>query len=65
VRGKKEKSDLDILVNFEEKANLSLLDFIRIENYLSERLGVKADLVERETLKPRTGKHILGELIEI
>jgi len=66
VRGEEGKgSDLDILVDFEEKANLSLLDFIRIENYLSEKLGVKVDLVERETLKPRIGKHILGELIEI
>jgi len=66
VRGKEGKgSDLDILVDFEEKANLSLLDFIRLENYLSERLGVKVDLVEREALKPRIGKHILGELIEI
>jgi len=66
VRGEEGKeSDLDILVDFEEKANLSLLDFIRLENYLSERLGMKVDLVERETLKPRIGKHILGELIEI
>ena len=66
VRGEEGKgSDLDILVDFEEKANLSLLDFIRLENYLSEKLGVKVDLVERETLKPRIGKHILGELIEI
>ena len=66
MRGEEGKeSDLDILVDFEEKANLSLLDFIRLENYLSERLGVKVDLVERETLKPRIGKHILGELIEI
>ena len=66
VRGEEGKgSDLDILVDFEEKANLSLLDFIRLENYLSERLGVKVDLVEREALKPRIGKHILGELIEI
>ena len=66
VRGEEGRgSDLDILVDFEEKANLSLLDFIRLENYLSEKLGVKVDLVERETLKPRIGKHILGELIEI
>jgi len=58
-------SDLDILVDFEESASLSLLDFIKLENYLSELLGVKVDLVERQTLKPRIGKHILGELIEI
>ena len=66
MRGEEGKeSDLDILVDFEEKASLSLLDFIRLENYLSEVLGVKVDLVEREALKPGIGKHILGELIEI
>ena len=66
VRGEEGKgSDLDILVDFEEEAKLSLLDFIGLENYLSERLEVKVDLVEREALKPGIGKHILGELIEI
>ena len=66
MRGEEGKeSDLDILVDFEEKASLSLLDFIRLENYLSEVLGVKVDLVEREALKSGIGKHILGELIEI
>ncbi|MEM2571216.1 MAG: nucleotidyltransferase domain-containing protein, partial [Thermoproteota archaeon] len=34
----REDSDLDVLVEFEEGAELSLLDFIRLENYLSEEL---------------------------
>lgn len=59
------KSDLDILVEFEESDFLSLLDFIRLENYLSETLGVKVDLVEKNTLKPRIGKHILEEVVNI
>jgi len=63
--GEKKGSDLDILVEFEESADLSLLDFIRLENYLSEELGVKVDLVEKGTLKPRIGKHILEELVSI
>jgi hypothetical protein len=61
----KEKSDLDILVEFEESAKLSLLDFVGLENYLSEVLGVKVDLVEKCTLKPRIGKHILEEVVNI
>ncbi|MEM2058555.1 MAG: nucleotidyltransferase family protein [Thermoproteota archaeon] len=61
----KEDSDLDVLVEFEEQAELSLLDFIRLENYLSEELGVKVDLVEKNTLKPRIGKRILEEVIYI
>lgn len=66
VRGEEKKgSDLDILVEFEDSANLSLLDFIRLENYLSEELGVKVDLVEKTTLKPRIGKRILEEVVPL
>ena len=53
------------MVEFEESADLSLLDFIRLENHLSEKLGVKVDLVEKRTLKPRIGKHILKEVVKI
>ncbi|MGQ9597339.1 MAG: nucleotidyltransferase family protein [Thermoproteota archaeon] len=64
VRGEEKKgSDLDVLVEFEESAGLSLLDFIGLENFLSEELGVKVDLVEKATLKPRIGKHILEEVV--
>lgn len=64
IRGEEKKgSDLDILIEFEESADLSLLDFIGLENYLSEELGVKVDLVEKSALKPRIGKCILEEVI--
>jgi uncharacterized protein len=63
AKGKqRKKSDVDILVEFEESATLSLLDFIRLENELGEVLGVKVDLVEKQTLKPRIGKHVLAEV---
>jgi len=66
IRGEEEKeSDLDVLVEFEESADLSLLGFIRLENHLSEELGIKVDLVEKRTLKPRIGKHILEEVVRI
>ena len=66
VRGEqKKKSDVDVLVEFEESANLSLLDFIGLENYLSDVIGVKVDLVEKHTLKPRIGKHILDEVVNV
>lgn len=61
----KRKSDIDILVEFEETAILSLLDFIGLENYLTRVLGAKVDLVEKNTLKPRIGKHILEEVVKI
>jgi len=66
VRGEQKKqSDIDLLVDFEETSNLTLLDFIRLENYLSEILGVKVDLVEKNALKPRIGKRILQEVVNI
>ncbi|MEM2123669.1 MAG: nucleotidyltransferase family protein, partial [Candidatus Bathyarchaeia archaeon] len=54
IKGEEKRgSDLDILVEFEDSADLSLLDFIGLENYLSAELGVRVDLVEKSTLKPR------------
>ncbi|MCH8055412.1 MAG: nucleotidyltransferase family protein [Deltaproteobacteria bacterium] len=60
----KRGSDLDLLVEFDDRG-LSLFDFVKIENYLSEILGVKVDLVERSTLKPAIGRHILEEALPI
>lgn len=63
LRGKtKEESDLDILVEFKPDAEISLLEFVELENYLSDLLGVKVDLVEKSALKPRIGKQILSEV---
>ena len=56
-------SDLDILVSFHESP--SLIEFVRLENYLSDQLGVKVDLVMKDTLRKRIGKQILKEAISI
>jgi len=57
LRGEaKEESDLDILVEFEHDAKIGLLDFVELENYLSDLLGVKVDLVEKFALKLRISK---------
>lgn len=64
VRGEhKKESDLDILVEFGEDAKIGLLKFINLENYLSDLLGVKVDLIMKSALKSRIGKHILKEVI--
>ena len=66
VRGEQKKqSDIDLLVEFESSSNLTLLDFIGLENYLGKLLGIKVDLVEKHTLKPRIGKHVLEEVVNI
>ena len=64
LRGEaKEESDLDILVEFKPDAKISLLEFVKLENYLSDLLEVKVDLVEKSALKPRISKHILSEVV--
>jgi predicted nucleotidyltransferase len=64
VRAEQKKdSDLDILVTFKEDP--SLLTYIAIENYLSDLLGVKVDLVMRDSLKPKIGQKILREAIPV
>ena len=64
VRGEqKKKSDLDILAEFEEP--ISLIEFVALENYLSELIGRKVDVVMKSALKQRIRKHILREVLYI
>ena len=55
-----ENSDIDILVEFEKP--VGFVKFIRLENYLSNLIGVKVDLVTKKALKPHMGRNILREL---
>ena len=64
VRSEQKKdSDLDILVTFKEVP--SLLKFIAMENYLSDVLEVKVDLVMKDSLKPKIGQQILREAVSV
>lgn len=42
---------------------VGLLKFLELEEYLSQLLGVKVDLVTKESLKPHIGEHILREVM--
>jgi predicted nucleotidyltransferase len=64
VRGKqKRKSDLDILVDFEEAP--TLFGFIRLERFLSKELNIKIDLVMKSVLKPNIGRYILNDAVHV
>jgi predicted nucleotidyltransferase len=64
VRGEqRRKSDVDVLVEFEEP--IGLFEFMDLENYLTDLLGVKVDLVSKKALKPHIGQRILEEVIII
>ena len=58
-----EESDLDLLVTFHEVPGL--LKFLELENYLSDQLGVKVDLVMKTALKPKIGQRILSEVVPV
>ncbi len=64
VRGEQRaRSDLDILVEFERTP--TLFEFVRLERRLSQRLGVKVDLVMKTALKPTIGRYILAEAVPV
>jgi predicted nucleotidyltransferase len=60
----KPRSDLALLVEFDERP-LTLIQVIALEQYLSDLLRAKVDLVEKKTLKPAIGRHILQEVVPI
>ncbi|WP_258083037.1 nucleotidyltransferase family protein [Thermococcus thermotolerans] len=53
-------SDVDILVEF--KQPVGLIEFIRLQKYLEELLGVRVDLVTKGALKRRIRERILKEV---
>jgi predicted nucleotidyltransferase len=57
------KSDVDVLVTFYE--TIDLFTFVELENYLSDILGVKVDLVMKEGIKPRLKERILSEAVYV
>jgi uncharacterized protein len=56
----KEDSDLDVLVKFDQYP--SLFKYLDLQEYLTKRLGVKVDLVHKDSLKKYIGKRILSEV---
>ena len=54
-------SDIDILVEYAQKP--SLFGLIELQNYLSDRLKMKVDLVTKDGLKPQIKEKILAEVI--
>jgi len=56
-------SDLDILVAFEQP--VTLFDLVRLENELTEELGIEVDLVTKDSLKPRIETRVRDDLVTV
>ena len=57
----KEKSDIDLLVEFDEDADLFHL--IGLSRYLEEIFGTKVDVVSKRAIKEDLKQYILKEVI--
>ena len=57
------KSDLDILVRF--KSTLSLLQLVHVENLISQKLGIKVDLVTEGAVKNKILKESIQNDLQI
>lgn len=56
-------SDLDLLVDCDEGANL--FDLVGLQQFLEEKLGCKANLVSQRSLRKELRASVLGEMITI
>ncbi|MCK9220941.1 MAG: nucleotidyltransferase family protein [Bacteroidales bacterium] len=57
------ESDIDILVRF--KSTLSLLQLVHVENLISQKLGIKVDLVTESAVKNRILKESIQQDLQI
>ena len=57
------RSDIDLLVQFERP--VGFFKFIELENYLSEKLGTKVDLVTEDALKPLIRPYVMENVIYV
>jgi len=64
IRGEqKAASDIDILVDFEDSADL--FDFVGLGFYLEEKLGQKVDVVPKRGLKKAIRESVLKEVVTV
>jgi len=57
------KSDVDILIQFEKP--IGFFKFIAIEDYLSERLKAKVELVTEDALKPIIKPYVMEDVVYV
>lgn len=62
VRGEQtEKSDVDVLIDYEKAPTLFKL--VELRSYLNELMGMEVDVVTKKGLKPRIRERVLSEVV--
>lgn len=59
----RERSDVDVIAEFNESKKLSLIGRVHLENRLTDILGVKADLSDKRMLRPEVSERAEQESI--
>mgnify|MGYP000428985205 CR=1 FL=1 len=62
-REQRKKSDVDILVEFEEP--VSLLKLVSVENFLKEIVGAKVEVIPKKDIRSELKEKILKEVVYI
>ena len=52
------KSDIDIYFDYDESSDFSLIELVRLQQYLAALLGTKVDLMTRGSLHPLIRKDV-------
>jgi uncharacterized protein len=60
-----EVSDIDILIDYDKEKDFSLLDIVRIQNFLSDLLKSNVDIALKNSLKTGIGYYIQNEVIYV
>ncbi len=58
-------SDVDLFIDFDPKAPITLFDLMDLESFLADRVGRKVDLMTRGGLHPRLKAHIEASSIRV
>ncbi len=58
-------SDLDILITFNKEKEMDLIEFIHLQNIISDKLSIPIDLVEEEYLNKDFASDVLQEVVYI
>ncbi|HEX3683337.1 MAG TPA: nucleotidyltransferase domain-containing protein [Bryobacteraceae bacterium] len=60
-----DRSDVDLMADFDGAAKLSLLGVAGLENRLSDILGLRADLSQRRMLKPEVLERVTRDAVSV
>jgi predicted nucleotidyltransferase len=60
-----ERSDVDLLVEFDPDARVGLFAFVALQRFLNDVLGARIDLATPDALRPDMRDEILSEAVRV